>query len=135
MNLKPFVTSELDERYLSAHSHTLRDRPSPLPKELRQKRDVQCVPTWKDSEVQAGKDTTKASRLVVQVYREKHALYTAGAQWEKANGTTVPVCAHQQGGYHQAKARQRTKNNPGGEKPSPDKQERKANIRKKRLRR
>ena len=69
---------------------------SPLSKELRQKYNVQSMPTQKDDEVQVVRGHYKGQQIgkVVQVYRKKYVIYIKQVEREKANGTTVRVGIH-----------------------------------------
>ena len=66
---------------------------SPLSKELRQKYNVQSMPTQKDDEVQVVRGHYKGQQIgkVVQVYRKKYVIYIKQVEREKANGTTTTV--------------------------------------------
>ncbi|XP_054446904.1 60S ribosomal protein L26-like [Pteronotus mesoamericanus] len=100
MKFSPFVTSDQNKnhkRHVNAPSHIHRKvTSSPLSKKVRQKYNVRSMHIQKDLEVQVVGGHHKRRQIVkvVQVYRNKHVIYTERVQREKANGTTVPVSIH-----------------------------------------
>lgn len=112
MRFNPFVTSDQNKNRkqpFSSPSHIRGKIVTPsLSKELRQKDNVQSMPIRKDDEVQVVRGPHKGGRLAKRSKcAGRNALSTLNESSEKRLMAQLPMWhPPQQGGYHQAEARQ-----------------------------